>query len=74
MPLTAGGTPTLPRELPIVKEGGATKGIEKGLGAYGGMESMRHPASREKGLQSPAISCGLQPQQAQDQPLEPACK
>ena len=37
MPRTAGGTPTLPPELPIVKVGGATKGVEKGLGACGGL-------------------------------------
>ena len=36
MPHTAGGTPALPTELPVVKVGGAAKGVEEGGGGVCG--------------------------------------
>jgi hypothetical protein len=36
MPNTAGGTPTLPQELPVGKLRGAPEGIEEGMRAFGG--------------------------------------
>ncbi len=36
MPHTAGGTPALPTELPVVKVAGAAKGVEERAGGIGG--------------------------------------